>query len=114
MKITIYRSLGVESTFLGIQESYIRYFLLVLLGGLAVALIVGSFLTSFFGFATFVIVLIADYFGVLYVQEKWSIKELGRYLTSRKLPDHVVFGPRRLDTYVSRWTPDGRSSDKKD
>lgn len=105
MKITVYRSLGVEATFFGIQQSYLRYFLFGLVGGLAVALIAGSAITNFIGFAVFLLVFFADYFLIIYIQTKWSVKDLGRYLTRRKLPDHVRFGPQRLDMYVSRWTP---------
>lgn len=107
MRFTVYRALGRESSWFGISESYMRHFLLGAAFSLAVSLAVGSSTVQAVGFVLLAALLCADYFGILYVQSRWSVKDLTRVLASLRLPRRVAVKPVRLDVFVARWNPSG-------
>ena len=97
MRHRVFRSLDQSPALFGIEGSYL--IVLIVLGVVAgfVALIIGSLCGKLIGTVALIIGFVADYFGVLFLQQKFTEKELKRYLSNFGLPKFVRFYPERID-----------------
>lgn len=105
MRFTVYRSLGRESSFLGIAESYLPWFIIAALVSLVPSLLVGRLVYPIVGFVIYGGLFFGAYFGVLWVQSRWRRRDLTRLMAGWRHPRRILCRPMRLDAYLSRWTP---------
>lgn len=95
MRYPIYRQIDKSPSLFGIQGGYF-----VVLGvgagaGVVLALLVGSLFGNTAGVVTFMVVAVAAYFVVMALQEKYSEKELRRFLSNLFLPGFVRIAPAK-------------------
>ena len=97
MRHRVYRSLDQSPALFGIEGSYL---IVLVVAGIVIgflALIIGSFCGKIIGTVAVIIGFVADYFGVMFLQQKFTEKELKRYLSNFGLPKFVRFYPERID-----------------
>ena len=93
----VYRSLDQSPALFGIEGSYL---IVLVIGGVVagfLALLIGSLSGKIVGTVAVVIGFVADYFGVMFLQQKFTEKELKRYLSNFGMPKFVRFFPERID-----------------
>ncbi len=96
MKHKVYRSLDQSPALFGIQGVYLLVFLGALIVGIFLSVIIGSMTDRIVGVVMLIIMFLVAYFGVLFLQEKFSEKEFKRYLSMFGIPGHLRVYPERM------------------
>lgn len=96
-KYSIYRMLDRSPSLFGIQGGYFIVFGVVLGVGFLFALILGGMFTAAVGIVVFMVFAVIAYFVVMFLQEKYSEKELRRFLSNLFLPGFIRIAPGRLN-----------------
>lgn len=109
MKFTFYRALGRESSYFGIAESYISWFLACAVVSMAPSLLVGRLIAPLVGYVCYGGLFLGSYLGVIYIQSRLSVRDLRRLISGRRHPSRILCRPLRLDAYLSRWSPSVQS-----
>ena len=96
MRHRVYRSLDQSPALFGIEGSYLVVFLAGLGLSLVLALLVGSVASSLVSFGLFFLGAAFSYFGVQFLQTKFSEKELKRYVSCFSMPRFIRVPPARM------------------
>ena len=95
MRYRVYRSLDKSPSLFGIQGGYFVVFGAVLLVGGGLAFLLCIVLGTTAGIITFMASVLVAYFVVMFLQEKYSEKELRRFLSNLFLPEAVRIPPSK-------------------
>ena len=93
MKVKVYRSLDCPSSLLGMKGAYLLLFIGALALALMLAFVVGALTSSILGTMLFLVLALAAYFSVLYVQSLYSVKDLWRLFSSLNLHRWIMTLP---------------------
>lgn len=96
MRRKIYKSLDKPSSLFGIRGSYLLWVIVGLFAALMLALMVGMITNSLVGFVSFLVGGIVVYLFVIRFQSRFSERERDKWMSSRNLPDVIVFRPVRF------------------
>lgn len=95
MRFRVYRSLDNNSILFGIKGKFFFLTIALSLVGAVVAIIIGSFTSSIFGTAFFLLGVAVSYGITLYVQSRLSEREAMRFLAARNLPKMFLLKNRK-------------------
>ena len=96
MRVKVYRSLDNPSSLLGLKGSYLILFIAALALSLFISLLFGALTSSILGTMLFLVLALGSYFGVLYMQSIWTVKDLQKVLSSIQLHSWVRVLPCRF------------------
>lgn len=93
MRCKVYRSLDNPSSLLGMKGAYLLWFAAALGASLFLSAMVGAATSSILGTMLFLILALASYFVVLYVQSLYSVKDLQKFFSALKIHHWVLIHP---------------------
>ena len=93
MRCKVYRSLDNPSSLLGMKGAYLLWFAGLLGASLFLSAMVGALTSSILGTMLFLILALASYFTVLYVQSIYSVKDLQKLFASLRIHRWVLIHP---------------------
>ena len=93
MKVKVYRSLDCPSSLFGMKGAYLLLFVAALALAMMLAFVVGALTSSILGTMLFLVLALAAYFSVLYVQSLYSVKDLWRLFSSLNLHRWIMTLP---------------------
>lgn len=93
MRRRVYRSIDKSNSIFGIRGKYITYALKGIGLSLLLSLVFATMTNGILGIMLFLLCTAFVYAGILYVQSRYSERELDRMLSSKEMPDYIHFHP---------------------